>query len=31
MKDKRYNDFVNNYNRIQLQKQTFDSISTETP
>jgi hypothetical protein len=31
MKDKRYNDFVNNYNRIQLEKQTFDSISTETP
>jgi len=31
MKDKRYDDFVNNYNRIQLQKQTFDSISTETP
>jgi hypothetical protein len=31
MKDKRYNDFVNNYNRIKLQKQTFDSISTETP
>ena len=31
MKDKRYNDFVNNYNRIQLQKQTFDLISTETP
>ena len=31
MKDKKYNDFVNNYNRIQLQKQTFDSISTETP
>ena len=31
MKDKRYNDFVNNYNRIQLEKQTFDLISTETP
>ena len=31
MKDKRYDDFVNNYNRIKLQKQTFDSISTETP
>ena len=31
MKDKRYDDFVNNYNRIQLQKQTFDLISTETP
>ena len=31
MKDKRYDDFVNNYNRIQLQKQEFDLISTETP
>jgi hypothetical protein len=31
MKDKRYNDFVKNYNKIQLEKQTFDLISTETP
>jgi hypothetical protein len=31
IKDKRYDDFVNNYNRIQLQKQAFDLISTETP
>ena len=31
MKDQRYKQFVTDYNRIQLEKQTFDSISTETP
>ena len=31
MKDQRYEDFVNTYNRIQKQKQEFDIISEMMP
>jgi len=31
MKDKRYQQFVIDYNRIQKEKQEFDLISTEAP